>query len=447
MPLTTYTEAMDYWFGRVNYEQRVPLPGDLKLDRMRALLARLNNPHNRLRIVHVAGSKGKGSTSAMIASVLRAAGYRTGLFTSPHLSEVEERCQVNGSPIARAELIQLLDEIREAEAGLARESDAPLPCTFFEVITALGFLYFLRRRVEVAVVEVGLGGRFDSTNVCRPLVAVITSISFDHTRLLGNTLGSIATEKAGILKPGRPALSGVCEEEPRKVIERLAAERRVPLRQLGIDFGFHYEPARVAGTNFQPPRVQITTRARTWPLFELGLWGSHQASNAALAVACVELLQHQGLHIPDAAVQAGMAGVKWPARLEIVATAPLTILDCAHNVASAEALVETLTTSFPPSRRILVFATSGDKDVAGMFRVLAPHFSLVVLTRYTTNQRGVSPETLREILEQQAQVPHLLAEVPQEALRIARAAAGPNDILCITGSVFLAGELRPHLVP
>ncbi len=208
--LLNYDAAIDYWFGRINYEQSVPQPGDLKLDRMRHLLDLLGNPHERLRIVHVAGSKGKGSTSAMLASILMHAGYRIGLFTSPHLCHVEERIQVDGISIPPDTLTALLADVRDAERVLQQRhqlGDRPA-CTFFEVATALGFLYFLRRRVELAVVEVGLGGRFDSTNVCTPLVALITSISIDHTRQLGDKLASIAREKAGIIKPHRPTFSG-----------------------------------------------------------------------------------------------------------------------------------------------------------------------------------------------------------------------------------------------
>src|SRR5439155_2878687 len=204
----TYDEAIDFWFGRVNYEQRSPQPSDLKLDRMRTLLDLLGRPQDALRIVHIAGSKGKGSTSAMLASVLGRAGYRTGLFTSPHLTITEERIQVDGEPISRAELGALMADVRPCVEWMDhRRAPDAVGVTFFEIATALGLLHFARRRVGVAVLEVGLGGRFDSTNVCRPLVAIITSISYDHTQQLGNTLQRIAMEKAGIVKAGRPVLS------------------------------------------------------------------------------------------------------------------------------------------------------------------------------------------------------------------------------------------------
>ncbi len=422
-----------FWYGLVNYEQRTPAAADFKLDRMRALLARLGDPHRRLRIVHVAGSKGKGSTSAMLAAILRQAGHRTGLFTSPHLCAVEERFQVDGQPITAAELTVLLSEVRHAARGMA--------LTFFEVATAVGFLHFVRRRVDAAVLEVGLGGRLDSTNVCLPAVAIITSISFDHTDLLGNRLASIAWEKAGIVKPGRPAVSGATAPEARVVIADVCRQRRAPLRQAGIDFHHAYDPGHVTDDGLRPGRVQVTTRRQCWPWLEVGLLGEHQAANAAVAVAAVEVLREQGWYLPDEAVAAGLAGVRWPARLEIIGRRPLIVLDCAHNVASAEALAGALTASFPPTRRWLVFAGSGDKDVAGMLRVLAPHFTHAFVTRYTSSPRAVPPERLAEWAGG-AGLAATPFPTPIEAYRAACANAAPADIVCITGSVFLAGELR-----
>jgi dihydrofolate synthase/folylpolyglutamate synthase len=443
-PSLSPDQARAWWYGLINFEQRTPAAADLKLDHMRTLLARLGDPHRRLRIVHVAGSKGKGSTSAMLASIFRQAGYRTGLFTSPHLCRVEERFQVDGQPISTAELTALLKEVRHAVEAEARSGGVPF--TFFEVATAVGFLHFVRRRAEAAVLEVGLGGRLDSTNVCRPIVALITSISFDHTGLLGDRLASIAREKAGIIKPGRPAVSGATVPEARAVIERISHERRAPLRQLGVDFHYTYTPGHVEPTQTQRSRVAVTTDRRRWPEFELNLLGDHQAANAAVAVACVEQLRAEGWHLPDAAVAAGLAEVSWPARLEVVGHEPLVILDCAHNVASAVALVQTLQSSFAPARRLLVFAGSSDKDLAGMFRVLSPHFRHAFLTRYTDNPRSVAPEKLADLLRSGGDLPATVCSTPAEAYRAARADADAEDMICITGSVYLAGELRPMLV-
>lgn len=477
-PIVSYQQAMDFWFGRINYEQRVPQPADLKLDRMRALLARLGNPQQRLRILHVAGSKGKGSTAAMLAAILREAGYRVGLFTSPHLCRVEERIQVDGHAITPDELTALLIDVQRAVHGLGAEWPAASACappsalsapTFFEVATAVGFLHFVRRRVEVAVIEVGLGGRFDSTNVCLPEVALITSISFDHTRQLGNRLASIAMEKAGIVKPGRPTVSGATAAEARELIAAICRQRRSRLVELGRDFRYRYEPGHVAREADAPrlyhcdkgacvveerepvpllerPRVVIMTKRRTWPVMELGLLGEHQAANAAVAVACVEELRAAGWRVPDAAVAAGLAKVYWPARLEVLRQNPLVVLDCAHNVASAEALVQTLQASFPAARRLLVFACSNDKDVAGMFRIMAPHFQHAFFTRYDHNPRSIPPEELGEILQRCMDLPFTICPTAAHAWQAARSAAAPSDLICITGSVFLAGELRPVIL-
>jgi dihydrofolate synthase/folylpolyglutamate synthase len=450
MSFATPEAALAFWFGLINYEQQTPQHSAFKLEHTRQLLRLLGAPQDRVRVVHVAGSKGKGSTSAMLAAVLQQAGHRTGLFTSPHLARVEERIRVDGTVITAAEEMTLLAEVAEVIGW----SPGPPPAfrhlttapTFFEVGTALGFLQFERLGVAVAVVEVGLGGQFDSTNVCEPLVSVITSISFDHTRQLGNTLASIAAIKAGIVKPGRPTVSGADAPEARAVIAQVCRERAAPLWELGRDFTYRHEPGAVTASGQRPPRVVVTTKERTWPALELGLLGEHQAANAAVVIACVEELRRQGWYLPDAAVAGGLREVFWPARLEVVARRPFIVLDCAHNVASAVALAETLDASFPPGRRLLVFAGSADKDVAGMFRVLAPRFAQAFFTRYTDNPRGVAPEELARLWSAVSAAPVTLCAAPADALRSARTAAGADDLVCIAGSVFLAGELRPLLV-
>jgi dihydrofolate synthase/folylpolyglutamate synthase len=443
----TYEEALAFWYGRINFEHRSPKPSDLKLDRMHALLDCLGNPQQNLRIVHIAGSKGKGSTSAMLASILQRAGYRTGLFTSPHLVQVEERIQVDDQCVSRGELAGAMEQVARAVAELEARKPALLPVTFFEVATAVGFMHFVRRRVELAVIEVGLGGRFDSTNVCRPLVSLITSISFDHTQQLGNTLAKIAFEKAGIVKPERPTVSGVRDREAREVIEQICRQRGSPLRQLDVDFRFVHEPGQVWDSGQRLPRLQVTTAKRVWPTMEIGLLGEHQAANAAVAIAAVEELRAQGLTIDDSAVSAGLAGVCWPARLEVLGRRPLVLLDCAHNLASAQALIDTLQTSFPggrSGRRLLIFAGNRDKDLAGMLHLLAGHFTHLFLTRFDNNPRCLPPERLRELAPKT--VPCTVCPTSEAAWFEARAAADPGDLICITGSVFVAGELRPLLV-
>jgi dihydrofolate synthase/folylpolyglutamate synthase len=422
----TYDEALAYWYSHVNYEQKSPTAADLKLDRMRALLGRLGDPHKLLRVVHVAGSKGKGSVAAMLAAVAERAGYRVGLFTSPHLTRLEERFQVDGVPISRDELTQAITDVKAAA-----ERGRRMTPTFFEICTAIGLLHFRRRAVTAAVLEVGLGGRLDSTNVCRPVLSVITSISYDHTKLLGDKLASIAREKAGIIKPGRPVVSGVTVPEPKAVIEEVARQRKAPLVRLGEEFNYEYRPGFV-------DRERARVRVTGWPWLELNLWGEHQAANAAVVVACVEELRRQGWTLPDEAVAAGLGEVVWTARMEVVRRDPYVVLDCAHNGASALALVRTLEASFPAGPRTLVFAVSNDKDVAGMFVHLRPAFSRAIFTRYTNNPRAVPPAELVRLWGGGEVI-----EPPTEAVR---AAIAGGDLVCVSGSVFLAGELRPVLV-
>jgi dihydrofolate synthase/folylpolyglutamate synthase len=411
----TYDEALSFWYGRINYEVRAAQPGDLKLERMRALLKLLGDPQDRVRLVHVTGTKGKGSTCAMLASVLRCAGYRVGLFTSPHLEHVEERIQVDGGSISHAELAARMNEVAAAVRKL--EQSGP-PITFFEIGTALGFLHFCYRRCEVAVIEVGLGGRFDSTNVCLPLVSVITNVGLDHTAQLGNTLEEIAFQKAGIIKYRVPVVSGVTQPGPREVVRKVAEELSAPL----------WGPEQNAGA------------------VRLGLLGEHQAANAACAVAAIARLRATGMPISDAAFIRGLATVRWPARIEPVAERPTVILDTAHNVPSAEALVETLRTTFSASgHKSVVFAVSADKPYPEMLRILAGYFDSFYFTRYG-NLRAVPPEKLAAVLGDVAPGKTFTAYAkPAEAWGAARAAAGLNDLVCITGSVFLAGELRPLL--
>jgi dihydrofolate synthase/folylpolyglutamate synthase len=442
----TCDEALRWWFGRVNFEIKAPKPSDLKLDRMRLLLERLGNPQARLPIVHIAGSKGKGSTSAMLAAVLRRAGFRTGLFTSPHLVDVSERIQIDGVPIAAQEMAELLSEIRAAAGAPARGEGEALDAslTFFEIATALGFLQFARRPVDWAVLEVGLGGRFDSTNVCDPRLAIITSISFDHTQQLGNTLAQIAREKGGIVKSGRPTISGVIVPEARDVIRGVCAERGSPLRERDTDFRYSHQPAWFNGATPRWPRVLVTTWRRAWPEMELRLIGDHQAANAALVVAAVEVLREQGVPLDDNTVRAGLIEVDWPARLEVLGRQPLVLLDCAHNVASAQALADALLTSFPlvqGSRRLLIFAGSSDKDLRGMLEVFAAHFDHVYLTRFAS-PRCVPPGELAQMLPPALAGTATLSTSSAQAWQQARRDARPQDLICIAGSVFLAGELR-----
>ncbi len=456
--------ALDFLTRRINYERTPSVPylsADFKLDRMRRLMSLLGDPHLGLKAIHIAGTKGKGSTAAMVASVLTAAGYKTGLYTSPHLERIEERLVIDHQICPPDRFLALAAEVQPAVEELDRESAAQGTTgpTFFEVTTAMAFLHFAQANVDAAVLEVGLGGRLDSTNVCNPEVCVITSISFDHVKQLGNTLAAIAAEKAGIIKRGVPVVSGVINPEPRDVIARRAAELSAPLFQRGRDYDVREAPVSV-GSAFRVPRSVLDYREpSTNPTYEihgieLNLLGSHQAANAAAAIAAINRLRDRGWSISDDAIRRGLAATHIPARIEQIRSSPAIILDVAHNLASMEALLAVLRERFAASRRVAIFASSKDKDYAGMLKLVLPPFDIVFLTQYIENPRAVPAESLlatalhlrSAAASGDGQRPKIHATArPQDALRLARAVAAPDDLICIAGSFFLAAELRPLL--
>ena len=454
---------------------------------MRDLLARLGDPQDRLKIIHVAGTKGKGSTSAMIAAALSACGFRTGLFTSPHLDRLEERIRIDGQPCSADEFVNLVDQVRPVvermDAEFAQNKPPEPGPTYFEITTAMALLHFAcsppnplplgegrgegaelasaepphpnplpkGEGTDFAVLEVGLGGRLDSTNVCRPLVSVITSISFDHTKQLGNTLAEIAAEKAGIIKSGVPIVSGVTNDEPRRVIADISGERGARLVQLGVDFDFQYHPPRGLDTGSGQSRGSIDfERHLAWRTeklgeIQLGLIGRHQAANAAVSLAVLAELQTLGWQLPESNIRRGLAEVRWPARIEIVFRSPTVVVDAAHNVASIESLLETLDESFSAKRRVLIFATTQDKDVRGMLRLLLPRFESVILTRYLNNPRAVEIEELDAIAAEISPIQRFVCPNPAAAWRLAQELITPLHLLCITGSFFLAAEMRAEI--
>jgi dihydrofolate synthase/folylpolyglutamate synthase len=441
-----YQASLDFLYGRLNYE-RLGMPrssAELRLGRMRRLLRRLGDPHDALRIVHVAGTKGKGSTSAMIAAALSASGLSTALFCSPHLHRLEERFTIDGTSATPDELIALTNAVRpvvmEIDAEHAARGDRGP--TFFEITTAMGLLHFAQRRAEAVVLEVGMGGRLDSTNVVHPTLAVITSISFDHTRQLGTTLAAIAGEKAGILKRSRPAVSGVAEAEPRAVIEQAARQHRVPLRQVGTDFNFIYEPPAQPVTRPAAGRVTVKTWRTDWGTLDLPLMGAHQALNTSIALAALDALAEQGIVVRRDQVVRGFASLRWPARMEVLGERPWLIIDGAHNVASAEALAETLRTCFPPAPRTLVFGTTRDKDLPGQLRALLPAFDTLITTRYVENPRAVPPTEVAEAIRKLDGRSAFVTTDPAEALALARKETPAAGLICVAGSLFLAAEAR-----
>jgi dihydrofolate synthase/folylpolyglutamate synthase len=448
--------ALRFLAGRIDYERALSVPyraQDFKLDRMYELMDRLGNPQQALQVVHVAGTKGKGSTTAMLGAILSAAGYRCGVFTSPHLYRIEERIAVDGQPCSSAELVELVDRVLPAvdtmDQAAARDPGESGP-TYFEITTAMALLHFAHRKVQAAVLEVGLGGRLDSTNVCRPLVSVITSISLDHTRQLGNTLELIAWEKAGIVKPSVPVISGVVDPMPREVIRQVCRQQGCRLLELGTDFDFTYQPPR--GLETTPALGRMDFRYRVLRCesgcegLPLRLLGGHQAANAAVALAALAELRQAGWDIPEAAVRTGLAEVVWPARIELLARRPAVVVDAAHNAASVDALLRVLDESFSVRRRWLVFATTREKDVRGMLERLLQRFDGVILTRYLDNPRAVPPDELAAAAAELTGRQYRVCAAPAEAWEAVCSLAGPDDLICVTGSLFLAAEIRAEII-
>jgi dihydrofolate synthase/folylpolyglutamate synthase len=450
LPEFERSEGMEFLYGRLNYE-RQGVPGGsqgLGLHRMRRLMRRLGDPHLGLRIVHVAGSKGKGSTSTMISAGLTAAGFRTGLFCSPHLHTILERYRIDDRMIEPDEFASLLDEIRVVVERMDRDRPDALPLTFFEITTAMGLLHFARNQCEAVVLEVGMGGRLDSTNIVRPLLSVITSISLEHTRQLGPTTELIAAEKAGIIKREGNVVSGVRDEPARLRIREIARSRRADLKEVDRDYRF---TERLPARPFSAPKggiVKTTTWSRHWNPLPVPLLGPHQAENAALAQATFDRLSELGLEVRPEDVQRGWSGLTMPARVEVQSCGTTTVvIDGAHSPASAKVLAETLARHFPEpeGRQVLVFGTTREKDLIGQLRYLATEFDDIIVTRYQTNPRARSIEETVVALQGLGQQARSTFEDPADALTAAIDLAGPDGRVVVTGSLFLAAEIRDIL--
>jgi dihydrofolate synthase/folylpolyglutamate synthase len=452
--------AHDWLMGRINFERTLFVPyqdRQLKLDRMRQLLTRLGQPDAGMKIVHVAGTKGKGSTSAMVASILTAAGFRSGVFSSPHLERIEERFSVDGQPCTAAEFVALVERLRPVVNSMdqeaANDGDSTGGPTYFEITTAMALLHFVERQVDVAVLEVGLGGRLDSTNVCLPAVCVITTISFDHMKQLGNTLAAIAREKAGIIKPGVPVICGVADAEPQAVIARVALDHGCRLIQLGRDFSYEYlsrasdSPRALAEFSTFNFSYTVPGQEQRLEKLALAMRGPHQAANAAVALATIAELRHQGWCVSEKAVRLGLSQSVLPGRVEVFDGPPKVVLDAAHNPAAAEALVSALEEMPPPSVRTLIIAASKDKDVRSIVAKLAAYFDRFVVTQYEDNPRAIQPDTLAKIIRDVA--PNIMpasiwvCPTPGAAWQFVTQTAVPGELVTITGSFYLAAEMRP----
>ena len=441
--MTTYQEAMEFLLNRTNFEQKQSTTfrhTDFKLDRMRLLLEELGNPQS-LPSIHIAGTKGKGSTAHMVAACLQSAGHRVGLFTSPHLESYEERIQIDGIPITHQQLIEQTDILKVAVDRIRSLSESN-ELTFFELTTALAWLCFREANVEIAVMEVGLGGRLDSTNICHPLVTVITSIGIDHTQQLGDTITQIASEKAGIIKPRVPVVSGCRLPDAQVVIREKSQQLDCSLTEVDSQITYSVSDSSNGLTN-----CSINVQNRCFTNLTLPLSGEHQVRNLATALGAIEAIKNNLFPVSDAAIQSAIHDLQIPGRQEVINLQPKILLDVAHNTDSTQALIETLKkeTVKPDGLRVLVFGSARDKPFVEQLTDLMPYFDHFILTTAMTSQRCCPPEEIRDSATSLATIPISIAQTPIEAINQARVIAEESGMIVVSGSFYLAGEIRPYV--
>jgi len=431
-----YQQALDYIYSFIDYETE-PRPRDAAhydLRRMDELLARLGNPHLKARTVHIAGTKGKGSVAAMTASVLTESGYVTGLYTSPHLHTFNERIRIDGKLISDDEIVTLVKEL-EPEVEAVNERAAYGKLTTFELITALGFMYFNMKKVDFQVIEVGLGGTLDATNVVQPEICVITTIGYDHTEVLGNALTEIAGWKAGIIKPGVTVVTSSQVEEADRVIEEVCLARGAELIKVGRDVTWQGLEHDYKGQSFR-----VKGRLGSYEL-SMPLTGDHQLNNAATAVAALEVLADRGFKITGHSIAVGLARVSWPGRLQVLNLKPLLVVDGAHTPDSARRLRESIEKYFDFDRAILIIGASADKDISGILSELVPVFNKVIATR-SIHPRSMPTEPVIGELRRLGVEAQEAGDV-SIAMSQALSEVGENDFICVTGSLFVvAGAIE-----
>jgi dihydrofolate synthase/folylpolyglutamate synthase len=429
-----YAEAVDFVFGHTNYEMvpRVPHTQETyDLRRLLDVLEELGDPHLTAKSLHVTGTNGKGSTSVMLASILSAAGYKTGLYTSPHLVTMRERFMVDGGLISEEEVAELTSLIKpKIDAENARATYGRL--TVFEILTLLSFVWFARQNCRWQVMEVGMGGRFDATNVIKPEVCFITAISYDHMEVLGDSLAKIAGEKCGIIKPGCVVVSHPQPEEAREVIEKDCGKKGVRLLQIGRDI-----TRRAIGHDLTHQEIEVKGRLDSYRV-SLPLLGDYQLDNCASALAGIEVLAEGGTRIDKATMLRGLAGVTFPGRLQILQRKPLILVDGGHNPAAAISLRQALDNYFRTKKSYLVIGVSNDKDLPGIVSPLAGRFDLVIATR-ANNPRSTPPEAIAAEFAKMGAATRLARGVA-EGIELARSLAGEDDLICVTGSLFVVGE-------
>jgi dihydrofolate synthase/folylpolyglutamate synthase len=429
----TYQDALNYIFSYIDISrthQDNIAPENFNLERMAGFLSRLGDPHQAYPCLHIAGTKGKGSVSALCASALQAGDYKVGMYTSPHLHDFSERIQVNREPISQQALVALVEAIKPVAAEVPG-------LTSYEIQTALAFWHFAKEEVDIAVVEVGLGGRLDSTNVITPLVSVITSISLDHTYVLGDTLAQIAGEKGGIIKHGIPLVSAPQNSEAGQVLREMADQKNSRMVQIGVDVKFESVSHSLAGQEF----ILRSGQHPSEPLqFKIKLLGPHQIENAAVAYAALEIVRQQGFPLSDETIRTGFAGAEWAGRFEIVQQNPPVVFDGAHNQYSAMVLRKTLGTYFPGKPVTMIFGASEDKDIAGMFKELLPYCQTLILVS-SSHPRAAGTQELARLAGEYDCAVTLIADISQavqEGLKL----ANRDGLVLATGSLYLVGEVR-----
>jgi dihydrofolate synthase/folylpolyglutamate synthase len=430
-----YSQAEKYLNSFVNYEQ---IPGisyaqpGYSLRHVEELLNRMDNPQLPARTVHISGTKGKGSVSAMVAQVLSTSGYKTGLYTSPHLLNLRERIAIDGILISEAEFAAAMVEIKPFIESMKQDTSFRR-LTYFEALTALAFAYFRKKRVDFQVLEVGLGGRLDTTNVvAKPVVCIVTSISLDHTQILGNTLGEIAREEAGIIKHGCWVVLSPQPEEAASVIADICREKEAKVVQVGKDVTWHN-----LGGDLHHQSLVIKGRLKNYQV-SIPLLGDFQLENAATATAALEILASEGFAISTTNIAQGLAQVKWPGRFQILQQHPTVLIDGAHNVASIKRLVNNIQAYFAHKQIFLILGASCDKDIPGMISELAPLFPQVIVTQ-ASHSRAAPPSTLAAEFTKQGIEPEVRDNVAQ-ALSRALSLAEKTDVICVTGSLFVVAE-------
>jgi dihydrofolate synthase/folylpolyglutamate synthase len=442
-PIRNFRAALQFLSTQTNYETMLRVgynQTNFNLSRMNRILDAVGNPQKKIRMAHIAGTKGKGSTCHMLAGMMQSCGYRTGLYTSPHISDIRERIQINGHFVSEAEFTRLIAKLAPVVKRLADEKP-----TFFEIMTAAAFLCFAAHKVDFAVIETGLGGRLDSTNVIKPEVCGIVNISLDHMQQLGNTLEAIAEEKAGIFKPGVPVIAAPQPPGVKRVLKdhakKVGCEIKVVTEDL--EYSYRFESSRATGPH---TRVCMMTPTSRFDHVQVPLLGEHQALNCGVALGMLDALRGKGWAIPEQQAVDGLAKIRVPGRLEVIREQPKTIVDCAHNAASIDALMKAIGQNVTYDSMVVIFACSADKDINGMLDKLQLGADKVIFTTNGTARSADPKELLARFMEKSqkmAQVEPTLADAYRTALHC----VSRDDLICITGSVYLVGQAKRELTP